>query len=391
MTIGSVGITIDLNGIDRLLGEIGKQNTVTTTQNPIQNSVSVAVADPTATTTIAGVEASDAASITVYGRTGRQLVTILANQTQAQSLAEYLVRPAPEYWFSSIEVLLNGLSDGDRDTVAELEIGDQIAVSKRFPNVANPVVQELFVEGVQHDISVDRHVVRLYCSPASLYELFRLNGFITTLTRTNLVTNPSFETNTANWVGIASGVGTRITTDSKFGSACMSVAKAGVANSGVRTDRPAASPGVVYRASGYLKIPTGQEAGTLRFQLRMLNAAVNAVLASAQQDIAITPGADWVRFTTTVTAPANTAFLDVQVFQPAAGTAGQTFLVDAVLVEQTADLRPYFDGGTADTWTGYTNLTTAWTGTTNNSTSTSLWGVGSTPDSVLDSPAVGLG
>jgi hypothetical protein len=175
MTIGSVSITLDLDGIDRLLGAIGKQDTVTTVQNPIQNSVAVAVADPTATTTIAGVEASDAASITVYGRTGRQIVTILANQTQAGLLAEYLVRPAPEYWFSSIEVLLNGLSDGDRDTVAELDIGDQIVVSKRFPNVANPVVQELFVEGIEHDISVDRHVVRLYCSPASLYELFLLD------------------------------------------------------------------------------------------------------------------------------------------------------------------------------------------------------------------------
>jgi len=175
MTIGSVAITLDLDGIDRLLGAIGKQDTVTTVQNPIQNSVTVAVADPAAGTALAGVEASDAASITVYGRTGRQLVTILANQSQAQSLAEYLVRPAPEYWFSSIEVLLNGLSDGDRDTVAELDIGDQIAVSKRFPNVTDPVVQDLFVEGVEHDITVDRHVVRLYCSPASLYDAFLLD------------------------------------------------------------------------------------------------------------------------------------------------------------------------------------------------------------------------
>jgi hypothetical protein len=175
MTIGSVGITIDLDGIDRLLGAIGKQDTVTNVQNPIQNSVSVAVADPTATTTIAGVEASDAASITVYGRTGRQLITILANQTQAGILAEYLVRPAPEYWFSSIEVLLNGLSSGDRDTVAELDIGDQIQVSKRFPNVTNSIIQDLFVEGIEHDITVDRHVVRLYCSPASLYDEFLLD------------------------------------------------------------------------------------------------------------------------------------------------------------------------------------------------------------------------
>ena len=175
MTIGSVPISVSLDGIDRLLGEIGKQQTVTTITNPIVNSVSVAVADPAAGTALAGIEAKDADSITVYGPSNRQLVTILANTTQAGLLAEYLIRPNPEYWFSSLEVLLNGIDDADRDTVAELEIGDQIRVSKRFPNVTNPVVQDLFVEGIEHDITVDRHTVRLYCSPASLYELFLLD------------------------------------------------------------------------------------------------------------------------------------------------------------------------------------------------------------------------
>ena len=175
MTIASVPISISLDGIERLLGEIGKQQTVTTITDPIVNSVSVAVADPAAVGTLAGVEASDAASISVFGPSGRQLVTILANTAEAGELAEYLVRPNPEYWFSSVEVLLNGIDDADRDTVAELEIGDQIKVSKRFPNVTNPVIQELFVEGVEHEITVDRHTVRLYCSPATLYETFILN------------------------------------------------------------------------------------------------------------------------------------------------------------------------------------------------------------------------
>jgi hypothetical protein len=388
-----------LNGIDKLLGQIGKQDTVTTTQNPIQNSVSVAVADPTATTTIAGVEASDAASITVYGRTGRQLVTILANQSQAQSLAEYLVRPAPEYWFSSIEVLLNGLSDGDRDTVAELEIGDQIAVSKRFPNVANPVVQELFVEGVEHDITVDRHVVRLYCSPASLYELFRLNGFITTLTRTNLIPNPSFETNTTNWVAVGSGTSiSRITTDAYVGSACAQVNKGSVANgriaivSTTAADRIPITSGVPYRISAWVKVPSGQASCSLR--IRTLEFRPDGT-QNAQEVGTITTVADgdgWVRLSMSDTPTGGatpSATMTIGVEETTANS--RVYLVDAVLVEQTSDLRPYFDGGVADPWTGYTNLTTAWTGTTNNSTSTSLWGVGSTPDSVLDSPAVGLG
>ena len=175
MTIASVPINISLDGIERLLGEIGKQQTVTTITDPIVNSVSVGIADPTATTDLDGVEASDAGSISVFGPSGRQLITILANTTQAGLLAEYLVRPAPEYWFSSVEVLLNAIPSGDRDTVAELDIGSQIRVSKRFPNVTNPVVQDLFVEGVEHEINVDRHIVRLYCSPAALYTAFLLN------------------------------------------------------------------------------------------------------------------------------------------------------------------------------------------------------------------------
>jgi len=72
-------------------------------------------------------------------------------------------------------VLLNAIPAIDMDAVAELDIGDQITVSKRFPNVTNPVVQDLFVEGVEHEITADRHVVRLYCAPASLYDAFILD------------------------------------------------------------------------------------------------------------------------------------------------------------------------------------------------------------------------
>jgi hypothetical protein len=91
-------------------------------------------------------------------------------------------------------------------------------------------------------------------------------------------------------------------------------------------------------------------------------------------------------------APSTALWADITVNSSNTGSTGDTWLFDAVLIEKNQPIgQPYFDGGIADTWTGYTNLTTAWTGTTNNSTSTSLWGVGSTPDSVLDSPAVGLG
>jgi hypothetical protein len=396
MTIGSVSITLDLDGIDKLLGAIGKQDTVTTVQNPIQNSVAVAVADPTATTTIAGVEASDAASITVYGRTGRQIVTILANQTQAGLLAEYLVRPAPEYWFSSIEVLLNGIDGADRDKVAELDIGDQIAVSKRFPNVTGPVVQDLFVEGVEHDITVDRHVVRLYCSPASLYELFRLNGYINTVTRTNLSTNPSFETNGTGWENNSGTTFSRVTTDAYIGSGSGQAVTTGSAVGSVRIDNTSTHripvvAGDVIAASAYVKNTVGTR--TLRVSVRFFaTATTTTVLATTNGNTRVNP-TSWTRAQVlSAPAPSTALWADITVNSSNTGSTGDTWLFDAVLIEKNQPIgQPYFDGGIADTWTGYTNLTTAWTGTTNNSTSTSLWGVGSTPDSVLDSPAVGLG
>jgi hypothetical protein len=175
MAIALANFTLDLAELDALLAGFGKQPTTTTNLNPISNEVSVAVSNPAAVTVLDGVQATDAQSIADLGRSSVQYVTILQDVAFAADLAEYLVRPIPEYWFSSIEVLLNAIPALDMGAVAELDIGDQIAVSKRFPNVTNPVVQDLFVEGVEHEITADRHIVRLYCSPAGLYLFFVLD------------------------------------------------------------------------------------------------------------------------------------------------------------------------------------------------------------------------
>lgn len=182
MTIGSVSISIDLDGLGALLGDFGKQPTPVTPQltAPVLNNVTVAVAasrDPLAPQpALEAIQSTDTDSVTSFGQNSAQVVVIVEDTTFARDLAEYLVRPLPQYWFSNIEVLLNGLGDADRDTVCELEIGDQIRVSKRFPNVAQPVVQDLFVEGIEHIINQSSHTVRIYTSPADLYELFELDS-----------------------------------------------------------------------------------------------------------------------------------------------------------------------------------------------------------------------
>jgi hypothetical protein len=182
MTIGSVSISIDLDGLGALLGDFGKQPTTVTPQltAPVLNNVTVAVAasrDPLAPQpALEAIQSTDAASVSSFGQNSAQIVVIVEDTNFARDLAEYLVRPLPQYWFSNIEVLLNGLNDGQRLTVCNLEIGNQIRVSKRFPNVAQPVVQNLFVEGIEHIINQSTHTVRIYTSPADLYELFLLDS-----------------------------------------------------------------------------------------------------------------------------------------------------------------------------------------------------------------------
>jgi hypothetical protein len=192
--VGQINVdfgVISADELSALLASFGQENTESFgNRQPILydvlNTVQVVVANTDAltdsTTQLNAVTATAPDSVTAFGQNSAQLVTILAdeinpatNEPFAQDLAVYLVRQIPEYWFSNIEVSFNALTDVQRDLVAVLEIGDQITVSKRFPNVANPVVEDLFVEGISHKIMPSNHTIVLQCSPAVLFTLFILN------------------------------------------------------------------------------------------------------------------------------------------------------------------------------------------------------------------------
>jgi hypothetical protein len=153
------------------------------TTQTVVNTVNVAIApsyptalDPTPTTTYA--TATDDTSIATYGVSETPIViTLLATSDDAGRLAFYLLRANPAYWFSNIRVQLNSLSDVDKATIAQIEIGNQIAVTKTFPAgvVPTTATQYLFVEGIDHEITVNQHTVTLYTAPAEAYLLFILN------------------------------------------------------------------------------------------------------------------------------------------------------------------------------------------------------------------------
>jgi hypothetical protein len=75
----------------------------------------------------------------------------------------------------------------------------------------------------------------------------------------------------------------------------------------------------------------------------------------------------WQRVSLTALAPAGAVFARVNL-RILDANINETGFVDAVLFEQTSQLRPYFDGNTYD-GTGGATVTTTWDGTANNSTS----------------------
>ena len=173
-----VSVNWDFSNFDFLEGRYGQTSPDGIYYGSVQNVSTVLIADSSADvgSTLVGSQATDDASVTIYGRQAAgALVTILASASDAQTLSTYLQRGFPSYWFSDLEVQLNRLNATQRTTIANLEIGDQLRVSKLFPNMASPTVQELFVEGIEHRITQNSHVVTIYTSPTDLVLAFILD------------------------------------------------------------------------------------------------------------------------------------------------------------------------------------------------------------------------
>lgn len=169
--------------------------------------------------------------------------------------------------------------------------------------------------------------------------------------RTNLVTNPSFETNATGWAALGAGVtATRVTTDSYEGTASLEVVTPGtVAEEGVQLspDLTAPTVGEVFTASAYVKFPAGK---TIRAYLTETGVAFTTA------DVVAT--GRWQRISVTRTMVGGGTGLDFRIFEPTQ-TAAITFHVDAVLVEESATLGVYFDGTSTGAWTGAAHASTS--------------------------------
>lgn len=179
------------------------------------------------------------------------------------------------------------------------------------------------------------------------------------MARDNLIVNPSFKTNTTGWSATGSSTITRITTDAFSGSSCLEITKAAAVNSGaVTASRISVSAANSYAVSGYVKVPEGQETGTLQINVAWYTALTGGSLISttATTGLENIPNGDWVRLVGVMTAPALALGALISVVQPLAGTVSKKFYADAFMFEAASYVGEYFDDVTQATKNNYVNI-----------------------------------
>ena len=130
------------------------------------------------------------------------------------------------------------------------------------------------------------------------------------MSRINLITNPSFQTNTTGWSGVGSATVARSTSDSVFGSSCLEVTKAAASNSGVSlASRVAVTQNITYAVSAYVKIPLSSEDGSLQIKVEWFTAVSggSSISSTTSALVDVISGADWTRVAKIATAPATAA------------------------------------------------------------------------------------
>jgi hypothetical protein len=184
------------------------------------------------------------------------------------------------------------------------------------------------------------------------------SGFTTaTPVRTNLIPNPSFETNTTGWNPNGS-TNTRVAGTWGTGSFVYQIVHTGTGLGGTFSNFASfvVTAGQSYTASFYAKSISGT-LRTLQIAISWYNAGGTNLSSSLANQTLTTSSQRW---SVTATAPATATTALIYAYTTTTGSIGDTWQMDSVLVERSSTLNTYFDGSTAGG---------SWSGTANNSTS----------------------
>lgn len=101
--------------------------------------------------------------------------SLLHDNNAALNLANYLLSPTTEPRFTAVETFFGQLTTAQRDTTADLEIGDYFSIQKSILVGGSPqnLTQDVVVEGIEHRISfAGGHVTQIYTASITVtYQL----------------------------------------------------------------------------------------------------------------------------------------------------------------------------------------------------------------------------
>lgn len=169
------------------------------------------------------------------------------------------------------------------------------------------------------------------------------------MTRANLAFNPSFRNGTTGYTAL-NGANLAVKTGFAFyGNEALQVTKSTRNGSGVQSSSVAVTPGLKYAYSAYVAVPPiapRQESAGLVLTVTWLTSAGVIVSTDSTPIVTVNAGGGWDRLTGVSDAPEGSSWASISISQLVAGSARQTFFVDAILFEQAAFVGGYLDNVT---------------------------------------------
>lgn len=170
------------------------------------------------------------------------------------------------------------------------------------------------------------------------------------ITRTNLITNPSFETGVAGWASAQTSV-VQSTTYALNGTNSMATGVTNSTDSNIGYWSLTLPSAGTYIYSAYFYVPVGSTiAGrTISFSPEGTITGVNVISSTS----AILVAGSWARANIVFTSTSTTGYSIVHRLSGTMSTAvGQTIYTDSILLEKSPILDTYFDGSFSNTYYG---------------------------------------
>ncbi len=248
------------------------------------------------------------------------------NQTWMVSFTNVTLQAGTTYWLSAHR---SGSTDSTNYIAVSAQTGTSYGTSKRSTD-----------SGATWDPSTGNPIFT-FVKPGgdSSYGLWRSS--------TNLVPNGGFESNITGWSN-----GTRITTDSKFGNACMDLLVPS-ADQNTLSDRIAVNPSSSYICSAFIK-----SSSKYRLEITWYTSALAIISISTSGTL--TGNGSWRRDSISATSPSNAAFASININDQAfsTNTYPYDFYIDGVQFEAQPYATPYIEtnGASASRAAGHVNV-----------------------------------